>query len=103
MTLPLLLCALIALTAGLHFGARAAQARRARMSLLPALTAHGSITCALLILAALLDPTDSGLLWAVVGAVSVAGPGLGALWTTRRTAQGELDTPEPLAPSGQVA
>jgi len=82
MTLPLLLCTLIALTSGLHFGHRFAQAHHAGGSLLPAVTAHGAIATALIVLTVLLDLTPAGLLWLAVSATSLISLALGALWPT---------------------
>ncbi|PTA67084.1 hypothetical protein [Deinococcus arcticus] len=73
----LLLCALIALTSGLHFGRRFAQAHRTGGAyLLPAL-AHGVVCSPLVLLSTLLDPT--GLLWMAVAAVALCGLAIGAL------------------------
>ncbi|NTY00472.1 hypothetical protein [Deinococcus sp. JMULE3] len=85
MTLPLLLCTLIALTSGLHFGTRFAQAHRAGLNLLPSVSAHGLIATALIVLTVLLDPTDAGLLWLAVATTSLASLALGALWPTPTT------------------
>ncbi|GGS04636.1 hypothetical protein [Deinococcus sedimenti] len=79
----LLLCTLIALTSGLHFGLRFAQARRTGQSRLLPVVAHGVIATPLVILTALLDPTGPGLLWIATLAVSLASLGVGALWTGR--------------------
>ncbi|MCD0177982.1 hypothetical protein IHN32_18770, partial [Deinococcus sp. 14RED07] len=79
MTLPLLLCALIALTSGLHFGRRFAQAHAAGGALaLPAL-AHGVIVTPLMIMTVLLDPTAAGLLWMTVATAALGGLAVGAL------------------------
>lgn len=97
MTLPLLLCTLIALTSGLHFGHRFAQAHRAGRSLLPAVTAHSAIATALIVLTVLLDPTDTGLLWLAVAAASLISLALGALWPTpavRPAALGDNELPQ---------
>ncbi|MBZ9751872.1 hypothetical protein K7W42_13510 [Deinococcus sp. HMF7604] len=93
----LLLCALIALTSGLHFGRRFAQAHRAGGAfLLPAL-AHGAVSSALILLATLLDPTPSRWLWAAVAAVSLSGMAIGALRPERAPAQPKTLTLTPSA------
>ncbi|MBZ9714177.1 hypothetical protein [Deinococcus multiflagellatus] len=84
----LLLCALIALTSGLHFGRRFAQAHQAGGAyLLPAL-AHGVVCSALVLLSTLLDPTPGGLLWMAVAAVGLCGLAIGALRPLPARAQG---------------
>ncbi len=104
MTLPLLLCTLIALTSGLHFGGRFAQAHRAGRSLLPATLAHGGVSTALVVVAALVDPTDARLLWMAVATVSLTALAIGALWRVPRpTGLALTDTPEALGAAGQAA
>ncbi|WP_155298376.1 hypothetical protein [Deinococcus kurensis] len=104
MTLPLLLCTLIALTSGLHFGGRFAQAHHAGRSLLPATLTHGGVSTALVVVAALTDPTAARLLWLAVAAVSLIALATGALWRAPRPTRLALtDAPEALAPASRAA
>lgn len=97
MTLPLLLCALIALTSGLHFGRRFAQAHAAGGNLaLPAL-AHGVIVTPLMILTVVLDPTTAGLLWMAVATTALGGLTFGALRPVREVTPAVVLAPQRLA------
>ncbi|MFT2721024.1 hypothetical protein ACMT4L_13595 [Deinococcus sp. A31D244] len=79
MTFPLMLCAMIALFSGLHFGRRFAQAHRDGGNIvLPAL-AHGVIAAPLMVLTVLMDPTEAGLLWMAVALTALMSLALGAL------------------------
>ncbi|PIG96666.1 hypothetical protein [Deinococcus sp. UR1] len=96
MTLPLLLCALIALTSGLHFGRRFAQAHAAGGALaLPAL-AHGVIVTPLMIMTVLLDPTAAGLLWMTVATAALGGLAVGALRPIREVVPAVVLAPQRL-------
>ncbi|UBV42843.1 hypothetical protein LAJ19_01025 [Deinococcus taeanensis] len=99
MEVPLLLCALIALTSGLHFGHRFTETRRAgRMPLLP-VAAHGVVSGALIILAMLLDASSVRVVWVAVTVTSVTGLAIGALWAARHPepvpTDGPLPAPDP--------
>lgn len=99
MSLPLLLCMLIAVTSGLHFGRRFLQAYlTGRSPLLPAL-AHMAISAVLMVLSVLVDTTPSAMLWMIVATASMAGLALGALLPQRpHTAAPVAERPAEVAP-----
>ncbi|GGR68568.1 hypothetical protein GCM10008959_33370 [Deinococcus seoulensis] len=89
MTFPLLLCALIALFSGLHFGRRFAQAHRSGGNIvLPAL-AHGVIAAPLMVLTVLLDPTEASMLWMAVALTALMSLAMGALLPAPAAARAE--------------
>ncbi|BDP40648.1 hypothetical protein DAETH_06170 [Deinococcus aetherius] len=73
MTVPFLLCVLMVVASGLHFGARAATLHPARRLPLTPVLAHAAVSLGAVWLGALLDPTPARLLWLFVVAASVAG------------------------------
>lgn len=105
MTLPLLLCTLIAVTSGLHFGRGFLQAHvRGGNLIIPAL-AHMAVSATLMVLSVLLDNSPSGMMWMVVATGSMAGLALGALLPTRTVAAvyTELQPETPALPVAQAA
>ncbi|MFC3832624.1 MULTISPECIES: hypothetical protein [Deinococcus] len=83
MTVPVLLCTLIALISGLHAGRSFFTAHvRGGNLMIPAL-AHMAVSAALMVLSVLLDTTASNMMWMVVATASMAGLGLGALMPVR--------------------
>lgn len=79
MTLPLILCTLIALTSGLHFGRQFAAAHRRSGNMLIPVLAHMAVSAALMVLSVLLDNTEANLLWMIVATASMSGLAIGAL------------------------
>ncbi|GAA0510610.1 hypothetical protein [Deinococcus depolymerans] len=99
----LLLCALIALTSGVHFGRRFARAHADGGNLaLPAL-AHGVIVTPLMILTVLLDPTGGSVLWMGVAGAALAGLAVGALRPLPQVAPVVSLAPQRLPESAQPA
>lgn len=84
MTLPLLLCTLIALISGLHAGRSFFTAHVQGGNLMIPALAHMAVSAALMVLSVLLDTTTGNMMWMVVATASMAGLGLGALLPVRR-------------------
>ncbi|PNY80905.1 hypothetical protein [Deinococcus koreensis] len=105
MTIPLLLCTLIAVTSGLHFGRGFLQAHlRGGNLLIPAL-AHMAVSAALMVLSVLLDESQTGMMWMIVATGSMAGLALGALLPVRPlvTAPAEAQPESVVLPTAQAA
>lgn len=95
MTLPLLLCTLIAVTSGLHFGRGFLQAHGSGGNLIIPALAHMAVSAALMVLSVLLDTSHSGMMWMVVATGSMAGLALGTLLPARPVAAVHTHTEGP--------
>ena len=108
MTLPLLLCTLIAVTSGLHFGRGFLQAHLHQGNLIIPALAHMAVSATLMVLSVLLDESTGGLMWMVVATGSMGGLALGALLPTRRVAAVQIEgggapAESPALPAAQAA
>jgi hypothetical protein len=94
MTVPLLLCIMIALVSGLHAGRGFLRAHLQGGNLVIPALAHMAVSAALMVLSVLLDTTDGTMMWMIVATASMAGLGLGALLPGRGMAvAAELEAP----------
>lgn len=84
MTLPLILCTLIALTSGLHFGREFAQMHRTGSNMILPVLAHAAVSAALMVVSVLLDQTPGNMIWMIVAIASMGGMAIGALMPERR-------------------
>lgn len=105
MTIPLLLCTLIAVTSGLHFGRGFLQAHLCRGNLLIPALAHMAVSAALMVLSVLLDESQTGMLWMIVATGSMAGLALGTLLPPRQAAPAAAGSPPEsvVTPTAQAA
>ncbi|CAM4049651.1 hypothetical protein [Deinococcus frigens] len=79
MTLPLLLCVLSALGAGLHFGKGFSEAHCHGQNLLRPVLPDFILSAVLVALSVRLDPIELGVWWMAVATASLLGLVLGAL------------------------
>lgn len=95
MTLPLVLCTLIALTSGLHFGREFAAEHRNKGNMLIPVMAHIALSAVLMVVSVLLDQSETSLLWMIVATGSMGGLAIGALMPApqRKPAKESIETP----------